>query len=79
MKEPSRKEVGESETSNQLEAKSKSHNIEQEKLKKPSIAYINSLPAFKSALLQQGKPKRDSGTTSEMSKHLMTNVSLINN
>ena len=60
------KEVGESETSNQLEAKSKSHNIEQEKLKKPSIAYINSLPAFKSALLQQGKPKRDSGTTSEM-------------
>lgn len=60
------REVGEFSASKQLEGKPRSRNIEQAKLKKPSIAYINSLPAFKSALLQQGKPKRDSGITSEM-------------
>ena len=59
-------EVGKFYTSKQMKAKQQSHNVEQVKLKEPSIAYINSLPAFKSALLQQGKPKRDSGTTSEM-------------
>ena len=50
------KEVGEFNTSQQMETK----------LQKPSIAYINSLPAVKAALLQQVQPKRDTGIRSEM-------------
>lgn len=60
------REVGEYNTSKENITKSQPHSNEQTKLKEPPIAYINSLPAFKSALLQQGKQKRDSGTTSEM-------------
>lgn len=59
-------QVGEINKSDHIKAKLQSHNMEHAKLKKPSLAYINSLPAFKSALLQQGKSKRDSGITSEM-------------
>lgn len=60
------KEVGEYNTSKHKKAKPKPQSAEQVKLKDPSLAYINSLPAFKSALLQQGKLKRDRGSTSEI-------------
>lgn len=60
------KEVSEFNTSQQAEAKLQSHSVEQIKLKKPSIAYINSLPAFKSVLQQQVQPRRDTGIRSEM-------------
>lgn len=60
------KEVGEFNTSQQMETKLQSHRVEQTKLKKPPIAYINSLPALKTALQQEVQPKRDTGITSEM-------------
>ena len=60
------KEVGEYNTSKDKKARPKAQSVEQVKLKDPSLAYINSLPVFKSALLQQGKPKRDRGSTSEI-------------
>ena len=40
--------------------------IKHTKLKEPVSKYINSLPAFKAALLRQAQPKRDTGVTATM-------------
>ncbi|MCG9134051.1 HNH endonuclease, partial [Candidatus Poribacteria bacterium] len=60
-----RKHVGEQSLSQQVEQPN-NRLREDAVLKEPSIVYINSLPEFKSALLAQAQPKRDTGVTSTM-------------
>lgn len=58
-------QVGEVSISQQIEtAVSKTHSPVE--LKDPSMDYINSLPAFKQALISQTQPKWDTGVTATM-------------
>ncbi|NTV15764.1 MAG: HNH endonuclease [Desulfobulbaceae bacterium] len=60
-----KKQVGETTLSQQVEA-SPQHHLQQQQLKEPPLDYINSLPAFKEALLLQAQPKWDTGVTTTM-------------
>jgi len=56
-----KRQVGPNTLSEQVEVREQS--IEHIQLKEPSLAYINSLPDFKAALLHQGQEKWDTGVT----------------
>jgi hypothetical protein len=60
-----KRQVGKTSLSDEIEKLPKPE-IHHTELKEPPIDYINSLPWFKAALLQQAQPKWDTGVTSTM-------------
>ena len=57
---------GKAKISEKIESKPESQPAEESQVNQPPLVYINSLPAFKSALQQQVQPIFDTGITTKM-------------